>query len=105
MLGFLCLFNNGESKVSLPFSASCNYKRLELHHYRFPIAGCEFCGELSDFVKNDLRRFYPKLAPLVRTLATEESTSQGESCRFPVDAWLWGEKTDPPACLNYYIIF
>lgn len=28
--------------------------------------GCEFCGELSDFVKNDLRRFYPKLAPLVR---------------------------------------
>ena len=26
--------------------------------------GCEFCGELSDFVKNDLRRFYPKLAPL-----------------------------------------
>ena len=30
--------------------------------------GCEFCGELSDFVKNDLRRFYPKLAPLVRIL-------------------------------------
>mmetsp|Transcript_79418 Transcript_79418/g.125349 ORF Transcript_79418/g.125349 Transcript_79418/m.125349 type:complete len:579 (+) Transcript_79418:38-1774(+) len=30
--------------------------------------GCEFCGELSDFVKNDLRRFYPRLAPLVRIL-------------------------------------
>jgi len=28
--------------------------------------GCEFCGELSDFVKNDLRCFYPKLAPLAR---------------------------------------
>jgi hypothetical protein len=31
-----------------------------------PLPGCEFCGELSDFVKNDLRRFYPRLAPLVR---------------------------------------
>ncbi|CAE7456582.1 NDE1 [Symbiodinium microadriaticum] len=30
--------------------------------------GCEFCGELSDFVRNDLRRFYPKLAPLVRII-------------------------------------
>ncbi|CAJ1457325.1 unnamed protein product [Effrenium voratum] len=30
--------------------------------------GCEFCGELSDFVKNDLRRFYPRLAPLVRII-------------------------------------
>ena len=30
------------------------------------LPGCEFCGELSDFVKNDLRRFYPRLAPLVR---------------------------------------
>lgn len=30
--------------------------------------GCEFCGELSDFVQNDLRRFYPNLAPLVRIL-------------------------------------
>ena len=42
MLGFLCLFNNGESKVSLPFSASCNYKRLELHHYRFPLQVVSF---------------------------------------------------------------
>mmetsp|Transcript_64869 Transcript_64869/g.152510 ORF Transcript_64869/g.152510 Transcript_64869/m.152510 type:complete len:581 (+) Transcript_64869:62-1804(+) len=30
--------------------------------------GCEFCGELSDFVRNDLRRFYPQLAPLVRII-------------------------------------
>ena len=30
--------------------------------------GCEFCGELCDFVRNDLRRFYPKLAPLVRII-------------------------------------
>lgn len=30
--------------------------------------GCEFCGELSDFIRNDLRKFYPKLAPLVRIL-------------------------------------
>jgi len=30
--------------------------------------GCEFCGELSDFLRNDLRQFYPQLAPLVRIL-------------------------------------
>lgn len=30
--------------------------------------GCEFCGELSDFVRNDLRKFYPKLAKLVHIL-------------------------------------
>lgn len=30
--------------------------------------GVEFCGEMSDFLRNDLRRFYPKLAPLVRIL-------------------------------------
>jgi len=28
--------------------------------------GCELCGELSDFLQNDLRRFYPRLEPLVR---------------------------------------
>jgi len=30
--------------------------------------GCEFCGELQDFVRNDLQRFYPKLAPFMRIL-------------------------------------
>eukprot|EP00929_Paragymnodinium_shiwhaense_P074584 TRINITY_DN38181_c0_g1_i1.p1 TRINITY_DN38181_c0_g1~~TRINITY_DN38181_c0_g1_i1.p1 ORF type:complete len:634 (-),score=152.87 TRINITY_DN38181_c0_g1_i1:401-2215(-) len=28
--------------------------------------GCEFCGELCDFVRNDLNRFHPKLTPYVR---------------------------------------
>ncbi|CAE8725670.1 unnamed protein product [Polarella glacialis] len=28
--------------------------------------GCEFCGELSDFVQKDLRRFYPALDQFVR---------------------------------------
>mmetsp|Transcript_21762 Transcript_21762/g.49529 ORF Transcript_21762/g.49529 Transcript_21762/m.49529 type:complete len:582 (-) Transcript_21762:42-1787(-) len=33
--------------------------------------GCEFCGELSDFVQNDLRRFYPKLAKYVRIVLVQ----------------------------------
>ena len=47
--------------ILFPFIPSCQ----GLTHL---LAGCEFCGELSDFVKNDLRRFYPNLAPLVRIL-------------------------------------
>eukprot|EP00930_Biecheleria_cincta_P068101 TRINITY_DN5521_c0_g1_i1.p1 TRINITY_DN5521_c0_g1~~TRINITY_DN5521_c0_g1_i1.p1 ORF type:complete len:619 (-),score=69.26 TRINITY_DN5521_c0_g1_i1:108-1913(-) len=36
--------------------------------------GCEFCGELSDFVRNDLRRFYPALASLVRIMLFHRGT-------------------------------
>jgi len=54
-------------KADLPTASNTERQRL----LTFAVVGggptgCEFCGELSDFVRNDLRRFYPRLAPLVR---------------------------------------
>ena len=53
--------------------------------------GCEFCGELSDFVRNDLRTFYPELANLVRVLLVQNSANLLPS--FSIDLQLVARET------------